>query len=127
MTKLQNSMLSRATLKSAAKVLANQRKDDGAILILDAQIPRSTNMPPDREENAALSLLQELGSLGIHIPSLVITSRPLGMSELDEFCTPENRAIALPQRQLKPAIVRGFIDMLLNLRDSEANLGRYRT
>jgi len=84
-----------------------------AILILDAQIPRAVNLPPDREENAALWLLQQLRSRAIRIPALVVTSRPLGITDLDEYCTPDNQAIALPQRRLQPSIVRGFIDMLL--------------
>jgi hypothetical protein len=84
-----------------------------AILILDAQIPRAANLPPDREEKAALWLLQELRGRGIRLPALVITSRPLGITELDEYCTPENQAIALPQRRLQSSVVQGFMDMLL--------------
>src|SRR3954470_22930589 len=57
-----------------------------AILILDAQIPRAVNLPPDREENAALWLLQQLRSRAIRIPALVVTSRPLGITDLDEYC-----------------------------------------
>jgi hypothetical protein len=85
-----------------------------AILILDAQIPRAANLPPDREEKAALWLLQEMRARSIRLPTLVITSRPLGITELDEYCTPDNQAIALPQRRLQPSVVRGFIGMLLN-------------
>src|SRR5882672_9100229 len=54
-----------------------------AILILDAQIPRAANLPPDREEKAALWLLQEMRARSIRLPTLVITSRPLGITELD--------------------------------------------
>jgi CHAT domain len=88
-----------------------------AVLILDAQIPRRPNAPPDRREQSVLWLLQELRKSGISIPALVITSRPLGVTELDEYCTPENRAIALPQHRLQPATVQGFIDMLVSPAD----------
>jgi hypothetical protein len=71
------------------------------ILILDAQVPRTFNLPPDREENASLWLLRELRERrGIRRPALVITSRPMGVTEIDEYCTPDNQAIALPQRRL---------------------------
>lgn len=84
-----------------------------AVLLLDAQLPRSFNGPLDRQERSALWLLQELRKSGVATPTLVITSRPLGVSELDEYCTPENRAIALPQLRLAPAVLQRFLDMLL--------------
>jgi hypothetical protein len=83
------------------------------ILILDAQIPRTVNLPPDREENAALWLLRELKERrGIRRPTLVITSRPMGVTEVDEYCTPDNQAIALPQRRLDGSTLTGFVRML---------------
>ena len=81
-----------------------------AVLLLDAQLPRSYNGPLDRHERSALWLLQELRKSGVITPALVITSRPLGVSELDEYCTPENRAIALPQLRLAPAVLQRFLE-----------------
>jgi hypothetical protein len=84
-----------------------------AVLILDAQLPRRLNGPLDRQEQSALWLVQELRKTRIATPALFITSRELGVFELDEYCTPENRAIALPQLRLTPALLQRFIDMLL--------------
>jgi len=82
------------------------------ILVLDAQLPRTANLPPDREEKATLWLLQELRARGIRRAALVITSRPMGISEIDEYCNPDNQAIALPQRRLEASILSGFVLML---------------
>jgi hypothetical protein len=81
-----------------------------AILVLDAQVPRTAGQPIDQEEKAALWLLQELGAG--RPPALVITSRSMGITEIDEYCNPENRAIALPRRHIEASIVAGFIRML---------------
>jgi hypothetical protein len=82
------------------------------ILVLDAQLPPTPNLPPDREEKAVLRLLQELRARGINRHALVITSRPMGISEIDEYCNPDNHAIALPQRRLEASTLAGFVRML---------------
>jgi CHAT domain len=82
------------------------------ILVLDAQLPLTPNLPPDREEKAALWLLQQLRARGIRRPALVITSRPMGISEIDEYCSPDNGAIALPRRHLVGPMLAGFVLML---------------
>jgi CHAT domain len=83
------------------------------VLLLDAQLPRRFNGSLDRQEQSALWLVQELRKAGIATPALFITSRELGVFELDEYCTPDNRAIALPQMRLTPAVLQHFVDMLL--------------
>ena len=83
------------------------------VLLLDAQLPRRSNGPLDRQEQSALWLVQELRKSGIATPALFITSRALGVSELDEYCTPDNRAIALPQLRLASPVLQRFVDMLL--------------
>ncbi|WP_028351223.1 CHAT domain-containing protein [Bradyrhizobium murdochi] len=93
--------------------LITESPPSDSVLLLDAQIPRSLNAALDRQERSALWLLQELRRSGVATPALVITSRPLGVSELDEYCTPENRAIALPQLRLQPGVLQSFVDMLL--------------
>jgi hypothetical protein len=83
------------------------------VLLLDAQLPRRSNVPLDRQEQSALWLIQELRKSGIATPALFITSRELGVFELGEYCSPDNRAIALPQQRLSPAVLQRFVDMLL--------------
>jgi CHAT domain-containing protein len=83
-----------------------------AILIVDAQIPQTNGLPPDRQEKAALWLLQQLRANGIAIPVLVITALPVATTELEEYCNPDNRAIALPLKHLNVPMLAGFIRML---------------
>jgi CHAT domain len=83
------------------------------ILLLDAQLPRRLNEPLDRQEQSAHWLVKELRKSGVATPALFITSREIGISELHEYCTPDNRAIALPQLRLAPAVLQRFVDMLL--------------
>jgi hypothetical protein len=90
------------------------------VLLLDAQLPRRSNGSLDRQEQSALWLVQELRKSGIATPALFITSRELGVFELGEYCTPDNRAIALPQLRLTPAVLHRFVDILLR-RPTSAN------
>jgi hypothetical protein len=83
-----------------------------AVLLLDAQLPRAAGLPPDVDESAALRLLQTLRDRGIHIPTVVITRRPMGVSEMDEYCNPSNAAIALPLRHLEGKTFAGLVGML---------------
>ncbi|MCK1270831.1 MULTISPECIES: CHAT domain-containing protein [unclassified Bradyrhizobium] len=83
------------------------------VLLLDAQLPRRLGGPLDRQEKSALWLVQELRNTAIATPALFITSREVGIFELDEYCTPDNRAISLPQLRLSPTLLRRFVDMLL--------------
>lgn len=90
-----------------------RKAPSGTILLLDAQLPRSSNGSLDRQEQSALCLVQELRAAGVSTPALFITSREVGMFAIDEYCNPENRAIALPQLRLRPGVLHRFVDMLL--------------
>ena len=90
-----------------------RRASSDTVLLLDAQLPRRSNGPLDRQEQSALWLVQELRKSGIATPALFITSHELGVFELGEYCTPDNRAIALPQLRLTPSILQRFVAMLL--------------
>jgi hypothetical protein len=85
------------------------------LLVLDAEVPRQPNGSPDASEEAGLWLLRELRRSGVDRPTLVITSHPMGVTELDDYCTPDNRAIALPLRHLHSA-KDAFLRMLLDPR-----------
>lgn len=90
-----------------------RRASSDTVLLLDAQLPRRSNGPLDRQEQSALWLVQELRKSGIATPALFITSHELGVFELGEYCAPDNRAIALPQLRLTPSILQRFVAMLL--------------
>jgi hypothetical protein len=84
----------------------------GTILVLDAQVPQTSASSPDRQERAAMRLLRELRANGIRIPALVITLLTVGTSELYDYCSPDNNAIALPLQHLNRQTVAAFIGML---------------
>ena len=99
--------------ESASRNDRIRKASTDTVLLLDAQLPRRFNGPLDRQEKSALWLVQELRKSGIAAPALFITSRELGVFELGEYCTPDNRAIALPQLRVTPAVLQHFVDMLL--------------
>jgi hypothetical protein len=84
----------------------------GTILVLDAQVPQTSASSPDRQERAAMRLLRELRANGVRIPALVITLLTVGTSELYDYCSPDNNAIALPLQHLNRQTVAAFISML---------------
>jgi hypothetical protein len=86
--------------------------DPETLLVLDAQLPRAATLPADEDGTAALELLRQLREGGDRRPALVITRKPMGMNDVDEFCSPENRAIAVPAKRLQPSIVDALVKML---------------
>lgn len=84
------------------------------LLILDAQVPRQQGFLADTSEEASLALLRDLRRRGIDRPILVITSHPMGVTTLDEYCNPDNHAIALPFRHLQPSTLEAFVRMLFD-------------
>jgi hypothetical protein len=101
--------------KDASSALKNQAlltAPPGTILVLDAQVPQTAASPPDRQEKAAMGLLRDLRKNGINIPTLVITLLSVGTSDLYDYCSPENNAIALPLQHFNRQTAAAFIHML---------------
>jgi hypothetical protein len=86
---------------------------DETFLVVDARLPPKAGAMADPDGQGALALLQKLRQLGNKIPAMVITPRAMAMVEIDEYCKPENGAIALPQQWLADApTLAGFVGML---------------
>jgi hypothetical protein len=101
--------------KDASSALKNQAlltAPPGTILVLDAQVPQTAASPPDRQERAAIALLKDLRANGIQIPTLVITLLTVGTSDLYDYCSPDNNAIALPLQHFNRQTAAAFIHIL---------------
>jgi hypothetical protein len=89
---------------------------DHALLVLDARLPNISGEASDIRSTPALRLLEDIRSACIKTPALVITQGRNVAPDLDAFCTPHNRAIALPSDKLRTyreAIVKPFLDMVM--------------
>jgi hypothetical protein len=89
--------------------------NESAILLLDAQVPETQGLAPDKEEKAALAMLRKLRADAIYTPTLVITPHSIATmatSELADYCNPGTRSILLPAEHLKAPVLEGFIRML---------------
>src|SRR5258707_10053900 len=67
---------------------------DNTFVVLDARVPPTKNVGADQEGRAALHLLRELRQRSGTTRAIVITPRASAMPEIDEYCSPENGAIA---------------------------------
>jgi hypothetical protein len=80
---------------------------------VDAKLPPRPKAMADQDGAAALELIAKLRSQGSNTPMIVITPRAMAIAEIDEYCSPDNHAIALPQGLLEnPTAVGAFVNML---------------
>ena len=101
-----------AATAASSKEIAEAPRD--MLLVVDAQVPPQASASSDPSEETCLGLLRNLRDRGVDRPTLVITSHPMGISALDDYCNPDNRAIALPLRRLQPSTLDAFTRMLLD-------------
>jgi hypothetical protein len=81
--------------------------------VVDANLPPRANTTSDQDGVAALGLLEALRRQGKNTSAIIITPRAMGIPEIDEYCSPDNHAIALPLDLLEnPTAVGAFIKML---------------
>lgn len=98
--------------ESALKSQLLQTAPPGTILVLDAQVPQTSALPPDWQEKAARGMIENLRKNGVRIPVLVISLLTVGTGDLYDFCGPEVNAIALPFEHLNRKTGMAFIRML---------------
>ncbi|RVH09635.1 CHAT domain-containing protein [Sinorhizobium meliloti] len=85
------------------------------LIVLDAEFA-PTGVARDASGRTALNLLKSReGCCGRLVPALVITQNRNPISDLENFCQPENKSIALSQRNLFPdkaAVFKGVLSMI---------------
>jgi CheY-like chemotaxis protein len=107
---LPNIMVVADSCEALRRLRAVRDPDPGTVLVLDAWLPEMTKARLDRQARAAADLLAWLSG---RMPVLVVTSQVGAVPKIDDFCAPENRAIAMPSQCLDdPDIVAGFVRML---------------
>jgi len=103
---------------TALKQMAAWSKE--TVLVLDAELPSTASGQPDKAEyKPALEILNKrpLSDDGRPVPpAIVIVPRTIPMSEIDNYCNWENRAIALPLNHLSDGnVLKAFVTMLSSL------------
>jgi hypothetical protein len=103
------------------------------LLVIDAELPSGPASPDDRfhRGEGVRQLQQEIeGTVVETTPRLVITPAQGIYRDVEETCTPERRAIALPMKQLnkhRQEILRPFLAMLLGKQDASGAIpGTFR-
>jgi CHAT domain len=99
--------------EGALKAFTKTKFASDICLVVDANLPPGAKATPDQNGVAALELLEKLRRQGKNTSTIVITPRAMGIPEVDEYCSPDNQAIALPQNLLEnPAAVGAFVKIL---------------
>jgi CHAT domain len=99
------------TVDDAARALAGHVRAAPRLIVVDGRLPKDRSSSVSMDGTPAFNLLKNLREHGNEVPILSLIYA--GMSKLERWCTPSNRAIAIPIERLDdPAVLAKCIRML---------------